>query len=580
MFIASLVVVLVGIVGLQMADNTANDTSTSVAQTNTVKAENLALGGIESALLKLDQGQSPVGTFSIPNPNSANLDNVVTTTANPSSSLITVKGISENGVFDATKTLTIKGKFSKNDVKLNAAHASFSGNLLQGIYFEKTGSRTNIIDKLRVTVNQSYCARLVTCSPPASIVPGEDDHGDDHGDDHEGDGHYHNGHGDDDHDEGGGGSGDDDHDDSCWSAPLSWLPYQDPTNSNKVLVCHNNNTISVNKNAVNTHYCHHTDTLGACIVAPELPAFVTCDQDDMSDTQFYTLDEFCSETSGNKKVDRIIMNGGTTVFQSGSIPNAQAVSAASGVNIDINNLVMTTAGNYTIDSIRFDNAIVDGAWYTIQATFLDGSTIYETFQVHTYAIDTTALTTAQNNVVHGTDFTTVNSGGVKDGEVTVFATNNYVFTAQVLGSQMTCGQGGPAASVIARMRINNTFYNAFGGVPVTVGATYTKDNLLVQNDYVIEATASMPSCNNYTKTVLSTTTTLVKFLINGNTPPNTLTGFGGQQPVSAILSPYISGGQISLPQNKVIALFELGNDAGSPNADFQDLVLLITITKQ
>lgn len=549
LLVSALVVVAIGLTGLGVVNNSAKNATSTVSDLNAKEAENLANGGLEAALLKLDQGQNPTQTYSL----DANNEGTVFITANPDARTVTVLGVAENGVNDAKKTYTINAKFSGDDIALNSEHTSFSGNQLQGLYFEKTGSRTNILDKIRVTWNQSYCARLTTCPNPEAVIPSN------------GNGEL-----------------------GCWSAPASWTPYEDPSNQNKVLICHtppgnpeNKNTISVNKNAVATHYCHHDDSLGACTVAAATPVYVTCEENDLSEAQMDTLENYCSKTSGGAKVDRVVMTGATTVFLDGSIPNAEAKSQHSGEDIDIADVTMTTPGNYTIDSIRFNHDVTDATWFTVEGIFLDGSTTAQTFQVRTYNIDTNSLQAQQNDVQYGEDFTTEDASGEKTGEVTVFANDNYVFMAKVLGSQMTCGQNGPAAAVTARVRINGTFYNAFDGQAVVAGDLYTKDNLMVENDYAVEATASMPACNNYLKTVLSTTTSLVKFLVNGDTPPSTLSGFGGQQPVSAMLSAYISAnGLIQLPSNQVIALFELGNDIGSPNADFQDLVLLITITKQ
>lgn len=548
LFLSALVVLSIGMVGLEMTNLASKDATVSVSDLNSEEAKSLTTGGLEAALLELEKGQNPAKTYSLPMNGASSFENSVAITSNPAARTITVSGIAENGRNDAKKIYTISAEFSADDIQLHTEHAAFSGDLLQGLYIEKTGTRRNILDQIRVSWNQSYCARLVTCPNPEQAEPPEVPAAT-----------------------------------GCWNSPADWTPYEDPSNHNKILICHaaaeHRNTISVNKNVVEAHFCHHDDTLGPCNAEIQEPVYVTCDKEDLSAEQIESLDQYCSVTSGGNKINRIIMNGSTTVFQSGSIPSGSTM-ATSGEAIDIVNVTMDTAGNYTIDSIRFHSAIRDGTWFTVELLFLDGSSVAETFQVHTYDIDSSLLEAEQNDVHHGTDFTTVDGSGSKTGEVTIFASNNYVFTAKVLGSQMTCGQNGPAAHVSARVRVNDIFYDAFGGGDVQPGDLYTKDNLMVENDYAIEATASMPPCNNYFKTVLSTDTTLVKLLTDGNTPPATLSGFGGQQAVSAILSAYIADGVINLPSNQVIVLFELGNDADSSNSDFQDLVLLITITKQ
>ncbi|MCP5464157.1 MAG: hypothetical protein H7A33_03940 [Deltaproteobacteria bacterium] len=74
----------------------------------------------------------------------------------------------------------------------------------------------------------------------------------------------------------------------------------------------------------------------------------------------------------------------------------------------------------------------------------------------------------------------------------------------------------------------------------------------------------------------------MRTLRNGEQAPP-LQGFGGQQSVSDFLGPYLNdNGTVMLNDNQVIMLFEMGVDlSADPDneaADFQDLVILMTIS--
>jgi hypothetical protein len=72
----------------------------------------------------------------------------------------------------------------------------------------------------------------------------------------------------------------------------------------------------------------------------------------------------------------------------------------------------------------------------------------------------------------------------------------------------------------------------------------------------------------------------VKVLKNGDAVPNT-SGFDQQLSAAQFLAAYVQNDLIYLNSDQVIFLFELGANGSSNNsaADFQDLVILMTITK-
>jgi hypothetical protein len=69
----------------------------------------------------------------------------------------------------------------------------------------------------------------------------------------------------------------------------------------------------------------------------------------------------------------------------------------------------------------------------------------------------------------------------------------------------------------------------------------------------------------------------VYVLRDGDQPPN-IAGFGDQDSASSYVGPYLDDdGNISLSDNEAIYLFELGNSQTGSSADFQDVVVLVTL---
>jgi hypothetical protein len=72
----------------------------------------------------------------------------------------------------------------------------------------------------------------------------------------------------------------------------------------------------------------------------------------------------------------------------------------------------------------------------------------------------------------------------------------------------------------------------------------------------------------------------VYVLRDGDTPPN-LAGFGDQDNASAYVRPYLdANNSIDIASNEAIYLFELGNDQTGEAADYQDVVILVTLTTE
>lgn len=72
----------------------------------------------------------------------------------------------------------------------------------------------------------------------------------------------------------------------------------------------------------------------------------------------------------------------------------------------------------------------------------------------------------------------------------------------------------------------------------------------------------------------------VYVLEDGDTPPN-LAGFGDQDSAASYVAPYLDDdGNIDLQANQAIFLFELSGSTTGPAADFQDVVVLVSLTPE
>lgn len=109
---------------------------------------------------------------------------------------------------------------------------------------------------------------------------------------------------------------------------------------------------------------------------------------------------------------------------------------------------------------------------------------------------------------------------------------------------------------------NNTSFE--GGTSVTVEACSWKyDTYHELKKHLIVNTSTLPLN--------------VKVLTNGDPVPD-IPGFKDQKSIEDFIKGYIENGSIKLKENEAIYLFELGNtDLTSTGADFQDLVLLVSV---
>ncbi|MEZ6242021.1 MAG: fibro-slime domain-containing protein [Phycisphaerales bacterium] len=190
----------------------------------------------------------------------------------------------------------------------------------------------------------------------------------------------------------------------------------------------------------------------------------------------------------------------------------------------------------------------------------------------------------------------IQSGSVLPGEA---------FCAQVgvLGAAISDG-GKYDCPVTMRLRIGSTEFEPFGAFSSPTGANVNDGSWADGTDslrYVVPGvfdafTQISAEAESWVKTSSSvsgtsdshwkvhmhantwTGSSQVILLRNGDSVPN-ISGLYSQSSVASYVAPYTnpSTKKIELADNQIIYLFEIGNDASSPSADFQDLVLLVSL---
>lgn len=337
--------------------------------------------------------------------------------------------------------------------------------------------------------------------------------------------------------------------------------------SGKFWICHvppgnpdNAQTLSVNQNGWDnghsggTGKLHNMDYLGACVA--DVAIVSTCEPTNAMLDEFLT----CTYSDGGAAIDRVDLDG-ANLFAEGDVPSVDTVAALDTTTIDVDNYTLLANDDFYF-VFYYDTQIVEGGWYTVTVTFADGSTLTKQVRAGTDA------GSAQANTGDGFS--------VASGTVTVEP--EYLVTVDVVGAAMTCGSGGAEVNVNPELCIDGSCSVLFSGGDVDGGETYSVTNVGSNKNYTVKGHAFLSSCANFNRTYESTNIAQVKTLMNGQNAP-ALEGFGGQQSLQEFLNPYLdNSGRTVIAPNQVILLFELGTtDTSSTAADFQDMVVLLTI---
>ena len=166
--------------------------------------------------------------------------------------------------------------------------------------------------------------------------------------------------------------------------------------------------------------------------------------------------------------------------------------------------------------------------------------------------------------------------------------SSYVAKVSVLGAAIRSGSSD--IPVTMKVTIGNTVYQPFGSYANTNGDVNDHNNprrhILTEthdaNTPIVVSAQSWYKGDSYIATASNAGSQQVKVLRNGDDVPK-IDGFNGQNNIIHFVSDYLDGetGKVTLADNQVIYLFELGTTSmGSSAADFQDLVVLITLADE
>ena len=326
---------------------------------------------------------------------------------------------------------------------------------------------------------------------------------------------------------------------------------------------------------------HSDDYSGPCEIdnagddEEEEVVVITCEETDDSDD----ILEACPESDGGLTVTKITVDD-TTIFQEGSVPADSNLGGASGVPIDTLDAIMAENAFHEVE-ITFNTAVPVGTWATLTTTFLDESILTNTFKLGNEPGTESVYENPNEDEDAEEDPVLDDSFAVDDG--TVVVSSGQQVDLSVIGSALQCGYYGPEINVRVELCIDTNCTQLWGYTDVDGGESYTTTTGNTDSSYWVKANGYLASCGSYNSTRLSTDTLQVKTLTDGQPAPG-MEGFAGQQSAEAFLAEYLDNdGNVVLDSNQVIVLFEIGvdvtsNDNYPSGADFQDLVLLMTIT--
>lgn len=273
---------------------------------------------------------------------------------------------------------------------------------------------------------------------------------------------------------------------------------------------------------------------------------------------------FAWESGGSiVHIDHVRMHAGASIIWGPGQGN-------SGEKLDVIDETLIANDFYDIDFL-YDSPPPVGVCYTLKLYFSD-----ESQKVHGFCMDPTGLPTGQDGPIHQGDGFTVQAN--QDIDV---VTQKQI-SLEFLGSAITCGLGGPEINVRADLKINGgPFIPLFGNNPIQGGETHLETTGASMVTYVIQGRASLPQCL-FSSTHDSNNLDQVIVLTDGDRVPD-FNGANNQQSVASFLQAYVdANNNLQLQANQAIILFELGVDLvahpKSPHADFQDLVVLLTVT--
>lgn len=166
----------------------------------------------------------------------------------------------------------------------------------------------------------------------------------------------------------------------------------------------------------------------------------------------------------------------------------------------------------------------------------------------------------------------INADGVKAQKVV-----NVTFKA--LGSAITYGSGGPEVDVRIAASINGglTWANLFGGNDIDGGETQTISNVAKDAQILLKATGTYDS--QFSATYASDDRSGHVILLKNGDPTPSYDAYDNQASLQSFLKPILTAQKtIAVGTDDVVMLCELGSSLFTSSADFQDAVVLVTLT--
>lgn len=278
-------------------------------------------------------------------------------------------------------------------------------------------------------------------------------------------------------------------------------------------------------------------------------------------------DHVIDHDHGGAKVTQIGLNG-ATLYDPDQGYGTPTGGADAGEEMVVVEYGMTPDGDYLFEDppypIRFSETHPGRGLYFVTVEFADGSQITDTFQ------DPTQSTSVAPPL----------NVSVDHGQVEIPAERNVKL--ETICSEITYGRYGPRIPVTVELgrSINGSVsYTPLFDNRAVVGGESTTQITERDEIYTVRAKSNY---RRHRASYDSTNTLQVKTLMNGELAP-VIPGYGSQRSAKECLAPYLGAdGEVTLESNQVIILFELGVDLArypnSPAADFQDLVVLFTVT--
>ncbi|WP_410766010.1 type IV pilin [Haloferax sp. DFSO60] len=252
-----------------------------------------------------------------------------------------------------------------------------------------------------------------------------------------------------------------------------------------------------------------------------------------------------------------------------------------GGNVQAENLVVKfNTGNGTVEVEPSETGdLSDGAWSAGERLELDIDTDTVCTGADSLGVSVTYADGDQSHVL-STQTVPVTSEGFTIEDGAVVPNSGYQAEVTVLGTGFTYGAGGPNIDIRLDVAVGNASYDPWPGNVNNNGnpRSHTFTDQPAGAGIKVAATADEPGDYISPRTRWSNESNgWVYVLRDGDQPPN-IAGFGDQDSASSYVGPYLDDdGNISLSDNEAIYLFELGNSQTGSSADFQDVVLLVTL---